>query len=178
MRKHATLLIVIAVASLLIVSPTTSAETHPSVCQQDSAYRQLDFWIGHWDVFNTADRSKAGTSVIEKVLGGCALTVQWQEADGSGEVRELFYYQKAKKLWHQVWISDAGPTKERVLVDVRTGGTLVFQGEVPQLDGGSHLDRSTVMALFDGRIHQIIEISRDSGKTWQSVFDADYRKQK
>ena len=177
MRKHLTLLVLIAVV-LSRPIPATAAEPHPSVCQQDPAYRQLDFWIGHWDVFNTADGSKAGSSVIERVLGGCALTVQWQEADGSGEVRELFYYQKAKKLWHQVWISDAGPTKERVLVDVRTGGALVFQGEVPQLDGGSHLDRSTVKALPDGHIHQIIEISRDSGKTWQSAFDAEYRKQK
>jgi len=177
MRKHLPLVMVIAVAFLLCI-PATAAEPHPSVCQQDSAYRQLDFWIGHWDVFNTGDGSKAGTSAIEKVLGGCALAVQWQETDGSGEVREVFYYQRAKKLWRQVWISDAGPTKERGLLDAQPGGVLIFQGEVPQLDGGSHLDRSTVKALPDGRIHQIIAISRDGGKTWQSVFEAEYRRRK
>ena len=153
-------------------------DQQPSVCQQDPSYRQLDFWVGRWDVFDSHDGSKAGTSVLQTILNDCAIAEEWHEADGSGEVRELFYYQKAKKLWHQIWVSDAGPTKERLLVETLKDGSVRFQGEVAQLDGGSHLDRSTVTPLSGDRIHQVIEISRDDGKTWQVTFDAEYRKQK
>jgi hypothetical protein len=164
---------------LLIVPGICRAlDQQQSVCQQDVAYRQLDFWVGRWDVFNTSDGSKAGTSELQKILQGCAIAEEWHEADGSGEIRELFYYQKAKKLWHQVWISDAGPTKERQLIETLKDRSVRFQGEVAQLDGGSHLDRSTVTPLPGDRIHQVIEISRDGGKTWQVTFDAEYRKQK
>jgi hypothetical protein len=43
------------------------------------------------------------------------------------------------------------------------------------LDGGSHLDRTTLTPLPGGRVHQVIEISRDAGKTWEIAFDAEYR---
>jgi len=162
--------------TVLLLGSGAAAEPPASVCQQDAAYRRLDFWIGRWNVLNARDGSRAGTSTLAKILNGCAITVDWQEADGSGEVRELFYYQKAKKLWRQVWISDAGPTKERALVDVLPNGAIRFEGEVLQLDGGSHLDRSTITPLTGGRIHQLIEISRDGGKTWQTTFDAEYRR--
>jgi hypothetical protein len=153
------------------------AGVQPQACASDPAYAKLDFWIGRWEVFDSHDGTRAGTSVLDKALKGCAVTVDWHEADGSGEIRELFYYAKAKKAWRQVWISDAGPTKERTMVDDPQEGSIRFLGEVAQLDGGSHLDRSTVTPLAGHRIHQVIEISRDHGQTWEVVFDAEYRPQ-
>jgi hypothetical protein len=139
-------------------------------------YHQLDFWIGRWNVYDRGDGALAGTSVIEKVLNGCAIEVDWHGADGSGEIRELFYYQKAAQRWRQIWVSDEGPTKERQ--SLPGSATLQFLGEVRELAGGSHLDRSTVTPQPDGRIHQLIEISRDGGKTWKTSFDGEYRAMK
>jgi hypothetical protein len=39
----------------------------------------------------------------------------------------------------------------------------------------SHMDRTTLTPLAGGRVHQVIEISRDGGKNWETVFDAEYR---
>jgi hypothetical protein len=36
------------------------------------------------------------------------------------------------------------------------------------------LDRTTLTPLSDGRVRQVIEISRDHGTTWQTGFDAYY----
>jgi hypothetical protein len=71
---------------------------------------------------------------------------------------------------------DAGPIKEKLLVEEMIGGGIRFQGEILHLDGKSHLDRTTLTPLPGGRVHQVIEVSRDAGKTWEAVYDAEYRR--
>ena len=73
-------------------------------------------------------------------------------------------------------MTDAGPMKEKQLIEEYKDGGVRFQGEIPHLDGGSHLDRTTLTPLPGGRVHQVIEISRDAGKTWEITFDAEYRR--
>jgi hypothetical protein len=53
-----------------------------------------------------------------------------------------------------------------------------FQGEIPKPDGTSYLDRTTLSPLSGNRVRQVIEISRDGGKTWQVTFDAEYPRPK
>ncbi len=147
--------------------------THP--CQIDPAYHKLDFWVGTWDVYDNHDATLNGIDIVEKIVGGCAIVENWKEADGSGEGKSLFYYQQARKQWKQVWVTDAGPIKEKQLIEETKDGGVRFQGEILHPDGKSLLDRTTLTPLPRGRVHQVIEISRDAGKTWETVFDADYR---
>src|SRR5579862_2959926 len=153
---------------------TATASSHP--CEQDPAYHKLDFWVGHWDVFN-ADGSKDGSNDIEKVLNGCAIIENWHDVTG-GEGKSFFYYQKATKQWKQVWVTDMGPMKEKKLVEEFKDGGVRFQGEIPHLNGSSHLDRTTLTPLAQDRVRQVIEISKDEGKTWEKVYDAEYRRMK
>lgn len=162
--------------SVLSQPQTAKPATHP--CDADPAYHKLDFWVGKWDVFDNHDGSKNGTDVNEKILNGCAIIENWTEAEGSGEGKSLFYYQKATGLWKQVWVTDQGPMKEKRLVEEFKDGGVRFQGEIPQVGGGSHLDRTTLTPLANDRVRQVIEISRDGGKKWDVVFDAEYRRQK
>lgn len=147
----------------------------PHPCEGDPVYHKLDFWVGKWDVYDNHDGTLNGTDIVEKIVGGCALIENWREADGSGEGKSLFYFQQTKKVWKQVWVTDAGPIKEKQLVLEGKDLSIRFQGEIPPPDGGSHLDRTTLTPLAGGRVHQVIEISRDAGKTWTNAFDADYR---
>ena len=147
---------------------------HP--CESDPDYHKLDFWVGTWDVFDNHDGTLNGRDVVEKIVGGCAIVENWKEADGSGEGQSLFYYQVARKQWKQVWVTDAGPIKEKQLIEEMKDGGVRFQGEIPHRDGKSHMDRTTLTPLSGGRVHQVIEISRDAGRTWETVFDAEYRR--
>jgi hypothetical protein len=172
----AVLLILLSTTSFLQSQATgTRPAPPPHPCQTDPEYQKLDFWVGTWDVYDNHDGTLNGTDVVEKIVGGCALIENWREADGSGEGKSLFYYQRAKKRWKQVWVTDAGPIKEKQLIDEPQGGVR-FQGEILHLDGSSHLDRTTLTPLPGGKVHQVIEISRDAGKTWEIVFDAEYRR--
>jgi hypothetical protein len=173
MRKH----FVAVVCGIFLALSVATAQSHP--CEQDPAYHKLDFWVGRWDVFDSHDGSKGGTNAIEKILDGCALVENWHELSPDGaDGKSLFYYQRATQQWKQVWVTAAGPIKEKKLVEELKNGAVRFQGEIPHPNGGSHLDRTTLTPLGADRVRQVIEISRDGGKSWETTFDAEYRRQK
>ena len=146
-------------------------------CSEDAAYATLDFWVGEWDVL--ADGQPVGGNRIEKILGGCALLEHWTDARG-GEGKSLFYFSPALAEWRQVWVTETpgapGGVKEKTLVERLEGGGVRFQGDIPAPGGGSYLDRTTLTPLPDGTVRQLIERSVDGGATWQSGFDAIYRR--
>jgi hypothetical protein len=170
-------LIVLSALLFCSVFCFSQAAAKPVPCDQTSAYHRLDFWIGNWDVFDMKTGEKGGTNRIEKILKGCAIIENWTEASDGSEGKSLFYFQPAKGQWKQVWVTDIGPMKEKIAQNSYTGEGIRFQGEIPHRDGTSHLDRTTLIPLSGGKVRQTIEISRDAGKSWEVVFDAEYRRQ-
>jgi len=144
-------------------------------CEADPAYHKLDFWVGRWDVFDGAN--KDGTNVIEKTLNGCALIENWKDVEGH-EGKSLFYYNPVTGKRKQVWVTDTGPLKEKLEVEAPEKGAVRFQGELPQKGGGTILDRTTLTPLPGDRVRQVIETSRDGGRTWEVGYDAVYVRQK
>lgn len=149
----------------------------PVSCEQNPAYHRLDFWIGDWDVFDIQSGKKDGTNRIEKILKGCAIIENWQDANGS-QGKSLFFFEPAGGVWKQVWVTDAGPMKEKTAQDTYKDKGIRFQGTIPHRDGTSHLDRTTLVPASGGQVRQTIEISRDGGKSWEVVYDAEYRRAK
>ena len=78
----------------------------------------------------------------------------------------------------QVPKEGTGGTKEKTLIEELDNGAVVFQGEIMNPNGTSYLDRTTLSPLPDGRVRQVIETSRDNGKTWMVGFDAFYVRKK
>jgi len=148
-------------------------------CAEDAAYRRLDFWLGDWEVFDSKDGSKSGTNKIEKIVEGCAIVENWRNPDGT-EVKGFLYFEPARKAWKYVLISHGGGIKERVMdAAFSASGGVRFQGEIAHVNSaGSHLDRMTLFPLAGHRIRETIEVSRDNGKTWEMVFDAEYWERK
>ena len=93
----------------------------------------------------------------------------------------LFYVEPRVRRWQQVWVTararEPGGLKEKRWLPTAEAGTVRFQGEIALPDGRLILDRTTLSQLDDGRVRQLIEISRDGGSTWRSTFDAAYRRQ-
>jgi len=162
----------------LSVASAQTAPAKPVPCDRDPDYHKLDFWVGDWDVFDIKSGAKDGTNHIEKTLKGCAVIENWTESADGSEGKSLFYVERATGQWKQVWVEDSGGVKEKSLQASYTGAGVRFQGEIRHKNGGSHLDRTTLQPLSAGRVHQTIEISRDGGKTWEIVYDAEYRRTK
>lgn len=168
-------LLVCCVSAIVFGQATPQA---PVQCEQNPAYHKLDFWVGEWDVFDFKSGQRDGANRIEKILKGCAISENWSEASDGSEGKSLFYVQRASGQWKQVWVEDSGGMKEKSLQDSYTGEGVRFQGEILHKNGGSHLDRTTLIPQSGGRVRQTIEISRDGGKTWETVYDAEYRRRK
>jgi len=154
-----------AVVLSALLAPAPASSDPPA-----DARHALDFWLGDWDVFVGAE--KAGTNRIEPVLGGAALLEHWHDADGS-EGKSFFYFLPAANRWKQVWIEPPNVVKEK-LSSPQPEGAVRFEGRVFLPDGRELPDRTTLLPLPDGRVRQVIELSRDGGRTWTVGFDAIY----
>ena len=141
---------------------TATGAAAPQDCRA-AEYRALDFWVGEWEV-RGPDRRLLGSNEIEPILGGCALRESWTNRRGQrGE--SVFFFDRDRRRWKQVWVTSAGATVEKVQID-GPPASVRFQGSVAQGEGTA-LDRTTLSALPDGRVRQRIERSTDGGATWK-----------
>lgn len=165
-----------AVALIVMTSfPIFQAGAADASCDATPAFHLLDFWVGTWDV---ASAYGHGKDTVRKIVSGCAVTEEWDGGPGDTG-QSLFYFNVNTQKWTQVWVSNAatslGGMKEKVYVGSPTPGSVRFQGPLPGTSHGQPiLDRTTLTPMTLGRIHQVIEVSRDGGSTWRATFDAIY----
>lgn len=157
-----------AAALAAFAQPQTS-----SPCRATEVSRNLDFWVGDWDVY--VGKDLAGRDTVERILDGCAVTERWN-GGGGDEGMSLFAYDARKDLWTQNWITNnsavPGGIKLKVL-RAHSATSTTFQGEIEGKSGAVYYDRTILTALPGGRVRQEIQVSRD-GLTWRTAFDAIY----
>lgn len=158
-------------ASSAVVAPSPSAPSAPQC--STTKHRQFDFWIGTWAVA-TPDGRVAGTNRIERVLGGCALLEQWSGAGGSRGM-SLNYWDAAEGAWFQSWIDNQGQPL-RLRGGLRDGRMVL---EAQSADSGRVVvQRISWTPLAADRVRQHWERSDDGGRTWVTVFDGNYARER
>ena len=89
--------------AFLLASPAAGAT--PACAAPE--YRQFDFWIGDWDVYDVGDSKPSMRIAVEKILDGCALRETYRDVNGMlGE--SLNFYDAGRKLWQQTWATNRG----------------------------------------------------------------------
>lgn len=147
-------------------SPTTSL-----LCT-DPEYRRLDFWVGDWDTYEAAGRTRAvARTRVDVILDGCALRETHEQADGL--VGQSFTtYDAPRKLWHQTWVTNRG---QLLTIEGRfQGDRLTLQGQQLNADGQTAIVRGVWMAEAGG-VRETAHTSRDGGTTWRPLFDVFFR---
>ena len=143
------------------------AARHPA---ERDVYRQLDFRIGAWDVFNN-DGDKVGTNVVTKDEAGFLLTEKWTNRHG-GTGTSINYYDPSDKQWKQTWVDADGNV---VQYHGRFAGMeMSLEGRRTGPNGSVVRSRVSYTLNRDGSIRQVIEHSSDNGATWQPYFDGRY----
>ena len=169
-------LLALAVAARVtsIASLAEDAEK-PRPCSAPE-YRQFDFWLGDWDVFDPGG-TRVGTNRIEGILDGCALAEHWSGAKSSRGT-SLNFYSAGRKRWHQTWIDNQGAPL--FLEGEFADGKMTLEGDAPsRRERGSVIrNRITWSMLEGGRVRQLWDVSEDGGKTWKVVFDGTYVRKK
>src|SRR5436305_7221358 len=109
----------LAAQSAAAASPVPSAP--PAPCRAPE-YRQFDFWLGDWDVYN-AKGTLAGRNLVTSEYGGCVLQEHWTSNGSPAQTGSSFNtWSPGRRQWHQTWVDSTGGL---LLLDgALTGGTM------------------------------------------------------
>ncbi len=155
-------------------TPAPAAQPLPQPCRNSREYRQLDFWVGEWEVQNPQGRP-AGTSSVQLILKDCVIFENWTGARGyTGKSFNLYNTQTRK--WQQIWVDDQGGIIQ--FTGEFRDGAMRYTSASTAADGKPILGRMTFTPLAEGRVRQLWEQSPDDGKTWNIVFDGTYIRKK
>lgn len=136
--------------------------------QPGSPWRQLDFWVGTWDVYDRSG-NLVGHSRIERILGDCVVLENWK---GSSEGKSWNTWNAARKRWEQSWVdSSASPVFFTGQLD---SGVMVYHSDQPQPDGKPYERKLTFTPLPGKRVRQFSQGTADAGKTWTTEYDLIY----
>jgi hypothetical protein len=135
------------------------------------AYRQFDFWVGDWDVFDVDSPTKVAHAQVDLILDGCVLREDYKSKDGH-KGQSFTLYDASRDVWHQTWVTDRGVLL--VIEGKFAGGTMVLSGNDPAKGA---LVRGQWKPQ-DGNVRETAATSTDGGKTWKPWFDLVFRPHK
>ena len=136
-------------------------------------HRQLDFWVGEWDV--TALGQKVATSNISLIEGGCIVLERYSQRDGyTGQ--SFNYYNHALGRWRQVWVDRGGNISE--FSGEYKDGAMRYEGASYPLGQAKVLRRMFLFDLGRDEVRQLSYRSADDGRTWHVNYDFLYVRKK
>jgi tetratricopeptide (TPR) repeat protein len=147
-------------------------------CAYNPLNRQLDFWIGEWEVVTAEGTNPAGTSKIELILGDCVIQENWTSAGNIGYQGKSFnIYNADLKRWEQFWNDNAGG-----MIHFYGGfsdGVMHFWTDaIPQKDDTKLKRHLQFIPSGKDKVRQFSQASTDGGKTWKVEYDFIYTRKK
>lgn len=153
----------------VLVGRVLAAEPAPSAKCVGAAYRQFDFWVGDWDVFDVGSSIPVAHARIDLILDGCVLREDYQGTDGH-KGQSFTIYDAARRVWHQSWVTNRGELLE--IEGKIENGEIILSGE--DRAAGS-LVRGTWKPQ-NGDVRETAVTSTDGGNTWKPWFDLVFRR--
>ena len=153
----------------LLSSASAGDASAPACLSPD--YREFDFWLGDWDVFEIGGTSPVAHTRVETALDHCAIREVYESTDGMrGE--SLSAYDVSRRVWQQSWFTNRGDLL--VIEGHRETNAMVLEGSRKTANGietvrGTWLPES-------GAVRETALVSNDGGKSWKPWFDLIFRK--
>jgi hypothetical protein len=132
---------------------------------QDDHYRDFDFWVGEWNVYKFGTDTLVGHSQIQLILDSMAIQEFYRSSQSKFEGTSLNKFNPNLKRWEQYWVDNSGLSLH--IVGGLKDGTMIMENKA---------NRISWKKLPKSRVRQIWEVSQDEGKSWQKVFDGEYRR--
>jgi tetratricopeptide (TPR) repeat protein len=152
----------------------TRASVNARPCAARPEYRQLDYWIGEWDVKGAAQNQVAGASSIQLILGDCIIFENWTGAGGTNG-KSFSFFNSETGQWRQTWVDDKGGLLE--FTGFFKDGAMHFTAPAT-FKGRKALQRMTLFNISPAQMRQLGEQSTDEGKTWSVIYDLIYNRRK
>lgn len=121
-------------------------------------YREFDFWLGKWDVFDP-DGNQVGTNIVTSELDGCVVAEHWVSAGGSAG-RSINTFDAETGQWHQTWASANFRGHLRMAGGLHPDGRMVLAGQRDFVSQGITLfDEYVWTPLGPDRVRQVGTLS-------------------
>lgn len=138
-----------------------------------AGHHALDFWIGEWEVRDTASGKPVGSSSVQGILDGCVVLENWTGRFGMTG-KSFNSFDPNTRRWKQSWVDSTAQAYE-FTGDASNGG-IVYLRDVVNAQGKPAKNRMTLSKREDGGVHQLSETS-DDGKSWTTAYDFTYVRQ-
>ena len=162
----------IAVLLFPFISPLQAQQPARASCAS-ADHHQFDFWIGDWEVTDSAGATVYGTNRVASEEGGCLVHENWAGSRG-GTGQSLNFYDPLKHQWEQVWVGSDGLVLQ--ITGHLDGNSMVLEGQGMGPGGKPLAQRASWTPQPDGRVRQYWQQSADGGTTWTVAFDGWYRR--
>jgi hypothetical protein len=168
------ILLLLAMAGWFLSTTTPAlAADDAGACSANSESRQLDFWLGDWNVTYRGMPGRA-RSQVSLDLDKCLLVESWDGGKGH-RGKNLFAYSSEDGHWHGMFADNQG--RVHVLQGKVAPGSAEFTGTSRGRDGQMVLNRIRVLRLAAHKVDQSWEKSTDNGVTWTMAFEGAYSRQ-
>ena len=160
--------------SLVLAAPAIAAQ--PAAPDAAASAIDLDILGGQWDLYDSSGK-KVGASTITVQAPGAALFEQ-RTADG-GEAQPLWFINSERdKGWIQLFLGPSNQARAFTLQSPANSWPLVLGSDVVLRDGTPARFRMTLTRASADLSRRKLEMSRDQGASWSTVFDYEYRRRR
>jgi hypothetical protein len=169
----ALLFVAVCIAQQAGTAPTAP----PNPCAAPEQ-KQLDFWVGEWDLTWPAEKQGElahGTNSIHRQFDSCVV----QENFSGGEAMHLrgmsvsIFDTRARK-WKQTWVDNEGGYLD--FVGVYKDGQMILARDSVRPDGTKIIQRMVFKNITANEFDWNWEASADGGKTWQVMWPIHYKR--
>ena len=164
--------------SVLALFTATGGETSGRMPRQAvnpacsaTEFRQFDFWLGDWDVFDVGKSAVVAHARVDLILDGCVLREDYEGANRL-HGQSFTLYDPSRKIWHQSWATNRGQLL--VIEGKLEAGEMLLAGADRTAEGKERRVRGTWKPM-NGGVRETAVVSNDAGGTWQPWFDLIFR---
>src|SRR6185436_10682044 len=153
---------VFLVAAVFFLVSSAHAQA-PRGCDSPE-FRQLDFWVGEWDL--TYGDGNKGRNRITKILDGCVILEEFSGAPGVQlDGRSFSTFDRATGRWKQTWVDSSGSYLD--FVGSMEGANTVFSRQATQ-GGRTFLQRMIFLDVKPESLTWLWQRSDDGGTSWKT----------
>jgi hypothetical protein len=163
----------LALAGVAGTLHATRGAAAPAAACGDASYRQLDFWLGDWDVFDLGGEAAVARAHIARILDGCVVHELYESADVGGTRGESFsIFDRSRGVWHQTWVTARGALLQ--IEGTARAGRVELAGSYLDAQRQRVQIRAAWWPATEG-VREQAETSRDGGHSWKPEFDLVFR---
>ncbi len=134
----------------------------------------LSFLAGDFAIHDPAGAEIGEAAAIEEAADAVIRETR-KVGDGAPQIL-WFVNDEEKGGWRQLFVAATGRVRAFDPVSAAGEWPLVLGSETTLKDGTTARFRMTLSKTGDDRARRLLEMSKDDGATWTTVFDYDYRR--